>query len=123
MSAFSATVAELNQTLSSLVGSGTNQKNAHFISLHTASPGTTGANEVAGGTYARVATTWGAISAASVTGSQVTINVPAATTITHWGIWDAGSAGNYYDGGLLPASQTYSSAGTYLLTPTLTASL
>jgi hypothetical protein len=123
LSAFSNAVNELNNTLLMITGSGTNEKNAHFISLHTASPGTTGANEVAGGTYARVATTWGAISAASVTGSQVTINVPAATTITHWGIWDAGSAGNYYDGGLLPASQTYSSAGTYLLTPTLTASL
>lgn len=121
MSAFSATVAELNQTLSSLVGTGTNQKNAHFISLHTASPGTTGANEVTGGTYARVATTWGAVSGASTTGTQVTINVPASTTITHWGIWDAVSAGTYYDGGALPASQTYSSAGTYLLTPTLTA--
>lgn len=121
MSAFSATVAELNQTLNSLVGSGTNQKNAHFISLHTASPGTTGANEVAGGTYARVATTWGTVASGATTGSQVTINVPASTTITHWGIWDLGSAGVYYDGGLLPASQTYSSAGTYLLTPTLTA--
>jgi hypothetical protein len=121
VSAFSNAANELNNTLLMITGSGTNEKNAHFISLHTASPGTTGANEVAGGTYARVATTWGAISAASVTGSQVTINVPASTTITHWGIWDASSAGNYYDGGALPASQTYSSAGTYLLTPTLTA--
>lgn len=120
MSAFSNTVNELNNTLLMITGSGTNEKNAHFISLHTATPGTTGANEVTGGTYARVATTWGAISGASVTGSQVTINVPV-TTITHWGLWDLISAGNYYDGGALPASQTYSSAGTYLLTPTLTA--
>lgn len=121
MSAFSATVAELNQVLSSLVGTGTNQKNAKYISLHTASPGTTGANEVTGGTYARVATTWGAVSGGAVTGSQVTINVPASTTITHWGIWDAASGVTYYDGGLLPSSQSYGSAGTYLLTPTLTA--
>jgi hypothetical protein len=92
MSAFSNAVNELNNTLLMITGAGTNEKNAHFISLHTATPGTTGANEVAGGAYARVATTWGAISAASTTGSQVTINVPASTTITHWGIWDAGSA-------------------------------
>lgn len=122
MSANSNTVNELNNVLLMITGSGTNEKNAHFISLHTASPGTTGANEVVGGSYARVSSTWGSISAASVTGSQVTINVPASTTITHWGLWDAGSGGNYYDGGALPASQTYASAGTYLLTPTLTAS-
>lgn len=121
MSAFSNTVNELNNVLTMIVGAGTNEQNAHFISLHTASPGTTGANEVAGGAYARVATTWAAPSGASTTGTQVTINVPTGVTITHWGIWTLVTGGLYFDGGLLPASQTYSSAGTYLLTPTLTA--
>jgi hypothetical protein len=93
-----------------------------YISLHTGSPGTTGLNEVSGGAYARVATTWGAVSAGASTGTQVTINVPGSTTISYWGIWTAGSGGTYVDGGILPASQAYGSSGTYLLTPTFTAS-
>jgi hypothetical protein len=56
-----------------------------------------------------------------MTGSQVTINVPSGVTITHWGLWSASSGGTFYDGGSLPVSETYSSAGTYLATPTLTA--
>lgn len=91
------------------------------ISLHTADPGTSGASEVVGGTYARVATTWGSASASSMAGSAVVINVPASTTITHWGVWTAGSGGTFLQGGVLPASETYGGAGTYTLTPTLTA--
>ena len=94
---------------------------ATWISLHTADPGTTGTSEVTGGTYARLQTTWGTAAASSMTGSQVTINVPASTTIEYWGVWSAASGGTYYEGGALPANQTYGSAGTYLHTPTLTA--
>lgn len=93
-----------------------------WISLHTASPATTGANEVTGGAYARVQTTKQGISGASEAGSQVTINVPASTTITHFGIWTASTAGTYLGGAALPNSETYTGAGTYLLTPTLTGS-
>ena len=118
MSAYSSAVNELNNALLEVVTT----LGAKYISLHTATPGTSGTNEVAGGSYIRVATTWGAIAGGSVTGSQVTINVPASTTIVYWGIWDAATSGNYYDGGLLPTSEAYSGAGTYLLTPTLTAS-
>lgn len=95
---------------------------ATFISLHTASPSTTGANEVTGGSYARVATTWGGAAASASLGSQVTINVPAATTITHFGIWTLVSGGVYHGGAALPAPETYGGAGTYLLTPTLAGS-
>lgn len=94
---------------------------ATWISLHTADPGTTGANEVVGGAYARVQTTWAAAAASSKTGSQVTINVPAGATVTHWAAWSASSGGTEYEGGALPASETYGGAGTYQLTPTLTA--
>lgn len=92
-----------------------------YISLHTASPGTTGASEVSGGAYARVATTWAAASAGSRTGSQVTVNVPASTTITHFGIWDAATGGNYLGGGPLSASETFAAAGAAQVTPALTA--
>lgn len=93
-----------------------------YISLHTSSPGTTGANEVAGGSYARVATTWSSAASSSRAGSAVTINVPASTTITHFGIWSASSGGTYKRGGPLSASETFGAAGTYTLTPSLTGS-
>ncbi|WHT21009.1 hypothetical protein N8J89_08060 [Crossiella sp. CA-258035] len=95
---------------------------ATWISLHTADPGTTGTAEVTGGSYARVQTTWGAAASGSRVGSQAVINVPAGTTITHWGIWSASTSGTFYYSGTLPASETFGSAGTYGLTPTLTAS-
>lgn len=95
---------------------------ATFISMHTGDPGSTGTAEVAGGAYARVATTWGSASAASKAGSQVTVNIPASTTITFWGLWTAGSGGTFHYGGALSASETFGGAGTYLFTPTLTAS-
>jgi hypothetical protein len=92
------------------------------ISLHTADPGTSGASEVTGGAYARKATTWGTVSGSAVTGSAVTLDVPAGTTITHWGLWSALTAGNFLYGGSLPASEVFGSNGTYSLTPTLSAS-
>jgi hypothetical protein len=94
---------------------------ATYISLHTADPGTTGTSEVTGGTYARVATTWGTVTSGSVTGSAAVINVPAGTTITYWGLWTASTGPTFYYGGTLTASDTFGSAGTYSLTPTLNA--
>jgi hypothetical protein len=115
VSANSNAVNELNAALTTIKAAAT------FISLHTGNPGTTGANEVVGGSYIRVATTWGTVSGGSMTGSQVTINVPAGTTITNWGLWSTSTAGNYYDGGALPTGVLFSVAGTYLITVTLTA--
>jgi hypothetical protein len=106
------------EALTGIVGAPGTDKN-NFISLHTADP--SGANEVTGGSYARVATNWGTPSGSSAAGSQVTINVPSGTTITHWGVWTASSAGNLIYGGALPASEVFGSAGTYSLTPTMTA--
>jgi hypothetical protein len=71
---------------------------AVYVSLHTADPGETGANEVSGGGYARQQVTFNA----PVVGAQTTMtnsallrwdNMPAVT-ITHVGLWDAASAGN-----------------------------
>lgn len=86
------------------------------ISLHTADPGTTGTSEVVGGSYARVAVTWGAASAGvkSNTGSLV-FQVPAGTTVTHVAGWDAISAGTFRGGGALAASQAFGTAGTYTI--------
>jgi hypothetical protein len=109
------TTAAKNSALTAVAALG------NYISLHTADPSTTGANEVTGGTYARVATTWGGSSGSADAGSQVTINVPAGVTIAFWGIWSAITGGTWVVGEALPANETYGSAGTYLLTPTLSA--
>jgi len=93
---------------------------ATWISFHTSDPGLTGTGEVAGGSYARVQTTWGAAASPSKAGSQVTANIPGSTTITHWGLWTASSGGTFYYGGLLSSSESFGGAGTYLFTPTLT---
>jgi hypothetical protein len=86
-----------------------------YVSLHTADPGTTGASEVVGGTYARVAVTWTASSGGSSASNAgaLTINLPATTTAAYFGVWSALTVGTYYIGGALsPAVTTGSSAGT-----------
>ena len=63
-----------------------------YISLHTASPSTTGANEVAGGSYIRAAVTWNSQSGGQVTNSNtVTVAIPASTTAAYWGVWSTSS--------------------------------
>jgi hypothetical protein len=84
-----------------------------YVSLHTADPGTTGASEVTGGTYARVAVTWNAASGGSVSNSgALSINLPASTTASYFGVWGASTSGTYYIGGALsPSVTTGASAG------------
>lgn len=84
-----------------------------YVSLHTADPSTTGASEVTGGTYARVAVTWNSPSGGSVSNSgALSINLPASTTASYFGVWSATTAGTYYIGGALsPSVTTGASAG------------
>jgi hypothetical protein len=84
-----------------------------YVSLHTADPGTTGASEVTGGTYARIAVAWNSPSSGSVTNSgALSINLPASTTASYFGVWSASTAGTYYVGGALsPSVTTGGSAG------------
>lgn len=91
-----------------------------YISMHTGDPGTTGANEATGGSpaYARKQTTWGAASAGSAVGSQVSFDV-AAGTYTHFGVWSAVTGGTFRGGNALPASQGNASAQSVIqFTPT-----
>lgn len=83
-----------------------------FVSLHTASPGANGANEATGGSpaYGRKQTTWGAASGSTVSGSEVTFDVPAGS-YTHWGLWSAATGGTFLDGGPLSAAVTLSAQG------------
>lgn len=89
-----------------------------FISLHTADPGTTGASEVAGGSpaYTREAAVWGAAaSGAKDLTSTPQFDVPASTTVTHYGVWTLVSGGSFIGGGALSASEVFSGQGTYTL--------
>lgn len=84
-----------------------------YVSLHTADPGTTGASEVTGGTYARVAVTWTSPASGQTQNvGALSINLPASTTASYFGVWSAASTGTYYIGGALsPSVTTGASAG------------
>lgn len=93
-----------------------------WLSLHTASPGTSGANEASGGSpaYARKQTTWGSANSSGVAvGSQVTFDVPAGT-YTHVGFWSASTAGTFR-GSIDITDEVFAAQGQYLFTPTLDA--
>jgi hypothetical protein len=76
---------------------------ALYLSLHSAYSAT-GGNELSGGTYARVADSWGAAAASSIAlaSTPYTINVPASSTVGWIGFWDALTSGNFQ--GMVPNS-------------------
>jgi hypothetical protein len=95
---------------------------ATYVSLHTGDPGSTGANEVAGGSYVRKPVAWSTPSSGAMTAATaLTLQVPASTTITHFGVWDSASGGEFKGGAPLDTAQTYVVAGGYSFTPTITA--
>lgn len=91
-----------------------------YVSLHTADPGATGANEETVANFpayarrkaetAAIGTGWGAPSGdASKNSNQLTfpgMNGGAAQTVTHWGLWDAATGGNFLTGGPLQTART-----------------
>lgn len=89
------------------------------VSLHTAAPGDTGANEVAGGSpaYARQPIAFNAPAGGVMDDSTngAVFNVPAGTTVTHVGFWSAVTAGTFL-GGKAISSESFTGQGTYTLT-------
>jgi len=91
----------------------------HYISLHSATPGLTGASELSGNAYARVAVSpvvgsWSApatnVAVREISNSAV-VTFPTVTTAdwataTHFGVWDAASAGNFLRGEALTVPKT-----------------
>ena len=92
-----------------------------WISAHTGDPSTTGANEVAGGSYGREQTTWGSASSGDQTGSQVSITIPGGNTVTYWGIWSASSGGTFRGGFELDTPEGFGADGVLNVTPTVDA--
>lgn len=102
--------ALLNATSFSLAGD-------PYVSLHTGDPGTTGANEVTGGTYTRQQVPFNAAASGSAKNTAaISYTLMPTATVTHIGIWSAVSAGTYYIGGALAASIGVSSGNTLSLT-------
>lgn len=93
-----------------------------YVSVHTADPSTTGANEATGGSpaYARKSTTLTSTSGVA-TGTQVTVDL-AAGTYPYGGLWSAVTGGTFYGGFLFSASQTSASQFQVKITPTITVS-
>src|SRR5262245_36571798 len=75
-------------------GAGTFPAADPWISLHSADPADTGANELTGGGYARQQAACPAASAGALSNtSAITWSVPAGNVVA-FGVWDASSAGN-----------------------------
>lgn len=75
----------------------------YYLSLHTDDPGTTGANEVTGGSYVRQATTFGSavLGVSYSTNPQAFSGMPAESTgVPYFGIWTTSTGGTYLFGGL-----------------------
>ena len=93
---------------------------AVFASMATADPGTgaTMTNEqstTGSPAYARKPIAWNSASTTKTSNGTVTFDLPA-TTVTHFGLHSAVTAGTYYGSGALSASETFAAPGQYQLT-------
>lgn len=109
--ALASTAAE-NAALNGLAGVGSTNVIPN-VSLHTASPSTTGANENANsGSYARQACSWNAASGGAMTNSSaLTFSTLGTVAVTHIGTWSSATygAGTYAIGAALGSSVTAAS--------------
>lgn len=81
-----------------------------YVSLHTGDPGSTGANEATGGSYARQELSFGSASGGTAVASEITFDVPAGT-YTHFGVWTAASSGTFRGGNPLSVTANISPSG------------
>jgi hypothetical protein len=80
-----------------------------YVGLYTAAPTDAGGGtEVTGGSYARVSASFGAAASGAIA-NDVAVTFPSPTanwgTVTHFGIFDASSAGNLLYWGALDTSR------------------
>lgn len=89
------------------------------MSLHSGDPGTTGANEISGGSpaYARKNVTLGAASGGvRSVASPPSFDVPGGVTISHWGLWNGSTflwGGTLKNAGGSATTEPYTNQGTY----------
>lgn len=84
------------------------------VSLHSAEPGSTGANEVTGSNYERQVPTWGAASGGLATTTEaMTFMVGAGNEVTHYGTW--GTGGVFHGGKPVTVEGNFVGDGEYRL--------
>lgn len=91
---------------------------ASYMSLHTAVPGSGGANEVVGGSpaYARLPVSWTAKGGGSWTATlPKDFDVPTGVTVAYIGLWDSLTGGEFIDYSSVAAA-TYAAQGTFKAT-------
>ena len=83
----------------------------NLVSLHSADPGTTGTNELSGGSYAKETITFAAASGGEkAVNNAPVVNVPASATVAWVGLW----AGATFRAKKQVTTETYSeNGGTY----------
>lgn len=86
---------------------------ATHASLHSATPGSTGAGEIVAVARQPLVWTLGAVDGQATTAS-VTFEVPAETDVTHIGLWSALTGGTFIDSVVCLTS--FSTAGSYTMT-------
>lgn len=102
-----ASTAAANRAVSGVFAAATPTPSttAYWMSLHTGDPGTTGASEYAGVTRQQFPAGTASGGALSNT-SQMSFTTSGASAVTHIGIWDAVTAGNFVIGAALGSSVT-----------------
>jgi hypothetical protein len=86
-----------------------------YLSFHTADPGETGTSEASGMTRQSLSAKMAAASAGAITSNadvEVTSSHGSDQTITHLGIWDASTVGNFLASFALSASKVIGNGDT-----------
>ena len=89
----------------------TSASGASFFGAHTADPGSSGSNEVSGGSYARAqAVPPSVTTVGTVTFPSAVLNIPIGVTVTHWARYKTASGGTPYDSGQFGAPVPFTGA-------------
>ena len=92
---------------------------ATYAALYSTAPGASAGTELTGGPSAGRPVRWGAPPSPAGRATAIVSDAPSGATVAGFGFHTAATAGTYLDGGSL-TSQSFASAGTYTLTPTVT---
>lgn len=105
------------QLLNSILkGSAFTAPTATLVSLHTGSPGATGANEVTGGSYVKGTATWNTPTTSAAGAGTCTLSAAVdftdmpASTVSWFAVWTQATV--FINGGSLTASQVISAGAT-----------
>lgn len=93
-------------------GTGTFPVANPYVSLHSADPGETGANEVVGGSYVRQQADFTTTANPATNAATISFTGMPAGDVVGWGINDASTAGNFYVTGWFQGATPLNKVGT-----------